>query len=253
MKLSALIIARNEEKKIEQCLKCLTFVDEIIVILDRSIDNTKVICRKYTKKIFEGSWELEGERRNFGISKCNSEWIIEIDSDEIISKKLSLEIILKTNQKNTDFFYIKLLNYVDKKPIKNGWMSCIAPDGKFLLFKKNKKVWENQRVHPNYKLYGRKGTKLINPLIHNMSDNISDLILRFNRNTDLRAKDLIAENQNLKKFFSIRKIFSRFLKSYISRRGFSEGELGILICILNSIYPIVAAIKAEFINNISNS
>ena len=50
MNLSALIIARNEEKKIELTLKSLSFVDEIVVILDRSIDDTKKIASKYTKK-----------------------------------------------------------------------------------------------------------------------------------------------------------------------------------------------------------
>ena len=71
MKISALIVARNEEKKIESTLKSLNFADEIIVILDRTTDKTESICRKYTKKIFKGGWQSEGERRNFGIKKCN--------------------------------------------------------------------------------------------------------------------------------------------------------------------------------------
>ncbi len=55
MKISALIIARNEEKKIENTLKSLNFVNEIVVILDRTTDKTESICKKYTKKIFKGS------------------------------------------------------------------------------------------------------------------------------------------------------------------------------------------------------
>ena len=50
MSISALIIARNEENKIENTLSSLSFVDEIVVILDRSVDATKVISKKYTKK-----------------------------------------------------------------------------------------------------------------------------------------------------------------------------------------------------------
>ena len=59
MNISALIIARNEEKIIENTLKSLSFVDEIVVILDRSFDKTKTICKKYTNKIFSGSWTCE--------------------------------------------------------------------------------------------------------------------------------------------------------------------------------------------------
>ena len=95
MNISALIIARNEEKIIENTLKSLSFVDEIVVILDRSFDKTKTICKKYTNKIFSGSWTCEGQRRNYGIKKCSSEWILEIDADEIISKNLKKEILKK--------------------------------------------------------------------------------------------------------------------------------------------------------------
>ena len=67
MKISALIIARNEENIIENTLKSISFADEIVIILDRSVDKTKSICRKYTKKIFSGFWTCEGQRRNYGI------------------------------------------------------------------------------------------------------------------------------------------------------------------------------------------
>ena len=59
MTISALIVARNEEKKIEECLSSLTFVDEIVVILDRSTDKTLKICKKFSNKIFSGKWTCE--------------------------------------------------------------------------------------------------------------------------------------------------------------------------------------------------
>ena len=136
MKISALIIARNEEKKIESTLKSLNFADEIIVILDRTTDKTESICRKYTKKIFKGGWQSEGERRNFGIKNCNFTWILEIDADEIINRDLSVEIINAIKSESVDYYYIRLVNYIGKKAVKFGWMACMAPDGKFCLFKK---------------------------------------------------------------------------------------------------------------------
>ena len=92
MTISALIVARNEEKKIEKCLSSLNFVDEIVVILDRSTDKTFKICKMFSNKVFTGKWTCEGERRNFGIKKCSSEWIFEIDADEIISRDLAREV-----------------------------------------------------------------------------------------------------------------------------------------------------------------
>ena len=48
--------------------------------------------------------------------------------------------------------YIRLVNYIGKKAIKFGWMACMAPDGKFCLFKRKNKCWLNGRVHPSYKI-----------------------------------------------------------------------------------------------------
>ena len=103
MSISALIIARNEESSIEDALASLNFVDEIVVVLDRSVDKTKEKAKKFTKIIYSGSWTCEGKRRNFGLSKCKSDWILEIDSDEVVSKKLADEILFKTNTKRIDF------------------------------------------------------------------------------------------------------------------------------------------------------
>ena len=78
-----------------------------------------------------------------------------------------------------------------------------------------------------------------------MSKDISELLARFNRNSSLHAIELKKTNKNLEKFFSFRKVLSRFIKSFFLRKGYKEGKLGLLVCILNSIYPIISAIKSK--------
>ena len=244
MDISALVIARNEEDNIEKALLSLNFVDEIVVVLDRSTDKTSKICKKFTKKIYEGNWVCEGKRRNFGIQKCRSKWILEIDADEIVTKPLANEITKKIKSEECDYFYIPLINYVNSIEIKYGWMACLAPDGKFSLFKNKHKKWNTGLVHPSYEIYGKKGKIFDNYIQHFMSKDISELLKRFNRNSSLYAKELKEKNKDIKKLLSVRKIFSRFLKSYISRMGYKSGTLGLLVCILNAIYPIVSAVKS---------
>ena len=84
IRLSTLVVAHNEEQRLHACLSKLEPADEIVVILDKTTDNSKKIAEKYTKKIYEGSWDFEGERRNFGLNKCEGDWILEVDADEII-------------------------------------------------------------------------------------------------------------------------------------------------------------------------
>ena len=79
-----------------------------------------------------------------------------------------------------------------------------------------------------------------------MSNNISDLLQRFNRNTSFNAIDLVDQNYKLEKLFSLRKMGSRFLKCYITRKGFLSGKEGLIISLLSAIYPFVSAIKAKY-------
>ncbi len=239
--LSILLVIHNEEKILDECLNKLGFADEIVIILDNCSDNSKNICLKYTNNIHEGNWNIEGQRRNYGISKCKSEWILEVDADEVLNKNLEIEITKRINRNEADFFYIPLVNYIGKKKINKGWMACLAPDGKFCLFKNGCKKWKEGLVHPDYILCGKKGTPLSNKIDHYMSKNISDLLIRFNKNTSLYAKEL--DLKKIERLLSIRKIFSRFCKSYIFRGGIKNGGIGILIGLLCAIYPYVSAVK----------
>ena len=97
IKITALIVARNEEKHIKECIESLNTIDEIILLLDRTTDNTINIAKNFNCTIFEGSWESEGNRRNEGIEKCSNNWILEIDADERANKELIKEAKNKIN------------------------------------------------------------------------------------------------------------------------------------------------------------
>jgi glycosyltransferase involved in cell wall biosynthesis len=73
--LSALVVARNEANQLADCLACLGFADEIVVVLDRCDDASPEIARRFTDRVVEGAWEREGERRNAGIAACRGDWV----------------------------------------------------------------------------------------------------------------------------------------------------------------------------------
>ena len=88
-RLSALVVAHNEEAQLAECLSRLDFADEIVVVLDRCTDRSHDIAREFADAIVEGVWEREGPRRNTGIAACHGEWIVEIDADERVSPELA--------------------------------------------------------------------------------------------------------------------------------------------------------------------
>src|SRR5207249_5276285 len=88
-RLSALVVARNEEAQLAECLSRLAFADEIVVVLDRCEDRSGDIARGFTNRIVEGAWEREGGRRNAGIAACRGAWILEVDADERVGPDLA--------------------------------------------------------------------------------------------------------------------------------------------------------------------
>jgi glycosyltransferase involved in cell wall biosynthesis len=191
VKISAAIVAHNEEEKISDCIKSLDFVDEIIVVLDKCSDKTKEIVQGFNVKIVEGSWNIEGARRNIALQNCSGDWILEIDADERISKELSEEILNTIKYSKPCGFYIPINNYIGKRYVKYGWLRTLGVlQRQTLIYKGLKKYDEDKEIHPTASLNCQLKF-LKNPIIHLVDDNITDLLNRFNRYTNWRANDMI--------------------------------------------------------------
>jgi len=254
--LSAVVVAHNEEYHLDECLKTLSFADELVVVLDKCTDKSKEIALKHTKNIIEGSWNIEGERRNTALDNCHGKWVLELDADERISEELRKEILanIKTNDKCN--FKTLVHNYVGNRFVKYGWLRVMGKhDEQFIHYNGNKKYAEDRSLHPIADLRGETKT-LQNPIIHYMDHDIADLINRFNRYTSLRAKDIIASGKKVKKrglcllFFSF---LNRFFKAFIKGKGYREGGLGLLVSFFSSSYNLAAYLKAiEILNSSKN-
>jgi glycosyltransferase involved in cell wall biosynthesis len=250
-KISAVIVAHNEEKKITNCLESLNFVDEIIVVLDKCSDKTKQIVEEYINKtkpgkIIEGSWNIEGARRNVALNNASNNWILELDADERISTELAREIMSEIINSKPCAFVVPIANYIGKRYVKYGWIRTLGVlKRQTIHYKGLKKYHEDKEIHPTADLKAEI-KYLKNPIIHLVDDNISDLLLRFNRYTNWRAADLSLNEKKEKSLFG--KIYDfklRFIKSFIFKKGYKEGSLGFLIAILSALYPLVSYLKAK--------
>lgn len=246
MKISAVIVAHNEEKKIADCLKSLNFTDEIVVVLDKCSDGTKQIVEQYANKVIEGSWNIEGVRRNVALNNASHDWILEIDADERISKELADEILAVTKNSKPCAFTVPIANYIGKRYVKYGWLRTLGVlERQTIHYKGLKKYHEDKEIHPTADL-NAEIKYLENPITHLVDDNISDLLLRFNRYTNWRAQDL-SLNKELEKSL-LKKIIDfklRFIKSFIFKKGYKEGGLGFLIAVLSALYPFVSDLKVK--------
>ena len=242
---SALVVVHNEAEQLADCLECLRFADEIVVVLDRCTDASPGIARRFTERVVVGAWEREGDRRNAGIEACAGPWIFEVDADERVGPALAREIRAMVSISGYDRHLVPVDNYIGTRKVRWGWGAGFGRSAHPGLFRKGTKVWGPQRVHPALKLRGREGPPLTARLDHYVDRSISDMLHRLDRYTTARARDL-RESGTIGSFgANLRRIFSRFWKCYVARRGYREGPWGFLIALCAGLYPILSYLKAR--------
>nr|WP_314073080.1 glycosyltransferase family 2 protein [uncultured Roseococcus sp.] len=246
MRLSALVVARNEEARLPACLATLGFADEIVVVLDRSTDASAEISRAAGAVVLEGAWALEGERRNAGIAACSGDWIIEIDADERVPPELGAEIRQLILTSAEAFHRVRIDNYVGDRLILHGWGGSFGTTLKPILFRKGAKHWRAQRVHPGLDWTGNEGARLTTHGIrHEVDRDISDMLRRLDRYSSAKAADLLDSGDIGSLGNNLRRFVSRTFKCLIGRKGYKEGGWGVLIALCAGLFPLLSHLKAR--------
>jgi glycosyltransferase involved in cell wall biosynthesis len=240
--LAAVVIARNEAAQLGACLEGLLFADEIVVVLDRSTDDSAATARRFGARVIEGAWELEGPRRNAGLDACASDWIIEVDADERVTPKLAQEIRAVIGRGERDIFLVPMANHIGARLIEHGWGAYNGVAAKPVLFRKGAKRWGEGRVHPRVNFTGTQGT-LHERMDHFVDRDIADMIRRLNRYTDLAALDAIDAGATPSLSGALRRIFSRGWKAYVARKGYREGAYGVALAAFSALYPLLIYLK----------
>jgi glycosyltransferase involved in cell wall biosynthesis len=235
-KLTAVIIVKNEEHKIEKCLNSLVnFVDEIVIVDDLSSDKTVEICKKYGAKIIihESRGNFDNQR-NIGIQNATGDWILQMDADEIVPEEAACKI-KETIRKPKDFvaFKIKRRNYFLGYPLKH-----ISYDYMIKVFKKGKAIYIGNSVHETLKLGGAIGY-IDSEICHYPFDSIRQVIEKWNFYTDIESGLFLKDTQKIDfkqiKYHLTWKSLKLFLKLYIRKGGYKDGMYGLVWSILNVI------------------
>lgn len=242
-KLTALCVVHNAEADLPDCLASVRFADEIIVLLDRCTDSSKALALSAGATIVEGAWEIEGPRRNTALAACTGDWILEIDADERVPGPLAEEIrsAIATNPKGAIF--IPFDNRIGGVKIKHGWGAYNGVGGKRCLFPKGTKHWGQGRLHPPV-TQAPEALRLRNAMIHHVYRDFPHMFQRLLRYAHLAAQDMVETNSIPRPTKTIRRFFSRFWKSYVSRGGRKEGFYGVALALYSALYPALSHLMA---------
>lgn len=234
--ISAVILTKNEEKNIEECIKGLSWCDDIVVVDDNSTDRTVLIAKKFGVNIFINSLDNDfSKQRNFGLSKTKNDWVLFIDADERVSDSLAYEISNNVNNfLQYTAFALKRIDFIWGKKLKHGETGNIKI---IRLVKKNYGKWEGL-VHEKWKTSGQIG-KLNNSLLHYPHRPVNEFLQEINFYTDLRAKELFEKSIHVYWPSIILYPSGKFLLNYFLKLGFFDGIPGLIMTIIMSFHSFL--------------
>jgi glycosyltransferase involved in cell wall biosynthesis len=237
---SVYVLAGNNRRTIEGCLKSLHWARELVVVDSFSTDGTFEICQRYTDTCYRRKWTGHRDQYQYAADRTTGEWIMFVDADEEVSAELAEEIreIVDAGGKGFDGFLAYRRTYYLGRWIRyGGWY----PDCEIRLYRRNKGRWEGG-LHAKVAVDGKVGS-LSKLYFHYTYRDISDQVQTIDRYSAIAAQDLA---QNGKRFSLFKLLFHppfRFFKEYIVKSGFRDGMPGLIIAVSTLFYVFIKYAK----------
>lgn len=225
--ISVLIITKNEEEVLEECLQSVySFASEIIIVDSYSTDKTVAIAKKFTKNIFFGKFSSFKEKRMEALKHASEQWILFLDADERVSPELAEEIREEISRKDAcDGYYIPFKHYFLGKWLKHGgWYPSYLPR----LAKREKASIKNP-IHELLCIEGSTGY-LKNDMIHLGDTSLFKRVSKTNMYTTMQAAQRAEEKKPLLLLIIMLCFMPplRFIKIYFVKLGFLDGVCGFI-------------------------
>ncbi len=228
--ITATILTKNGKKRIGEVLNALRDFSEVIVLDNGSTDETLAIAAEFTNVKIHKLEKFEGFGKAHRAMEdlASNEWILSIDSDEVISQEAVADIRSGALDPGTVYEFA-FRNYFNGKWIKTcGWY----PDAHPRLYNKTRARFTESFVHEKVVGENVKIKRLKGYITHYSYDNVEDFLRKMQS-----YSTLFAEQNRGKKSSSIGKAFLHgwfgFFKSYILKRGFVQGYEGFIISYYN--------------------
>jgi glycosyltransferase involved in cell wall biosynthesis len=223
VKLSAIIITRNEAANLPDCLASLSFCDEIVVVDQASADDTAAIATKAGARVVERPhFSGFGRQKQAALDEATGDWVFSIDADERVPEALAHEIRVAIERGRHVGYRIKRRNFFLGRYLKHGgWY----PDRVLRLARRELAHFSHDAVHERLDVNGSVGD-LANDMLHMSYRTIDDILTKQRRYALLSAK--ARRERGVRGGLaaaSARSIFA-FVKGYVLQLGFLDGAQG---------------------------
>jgi glycosyltransferase involved in cell wall biosynthesis len=231
--LSVILITRNEELNLANCLASLEGIAHQIVVLDtNSSDRTLEIAKNYGAVIAQpADWPGFGPQKNRALALATGDWVLSLDADERLTPTLRSEILTAIHHSaNVDCFSIPRLSWYCGRFIRHsGW----SPDYVDRLFKRGTASFSDDLVHERLLPNGQVA-KLENPMLHYSFMDFSQVLQKIDRYSTASAEQAFAKGRRSNPLKAILHGLWAFFRTYFIRAGFLDGFEGLALAISNA-------------------
>jgi glycosyltransferase involved in cell wall biosynthesis len=235
IKLSGVVIAFNEEAKIERCIRSLQQVcDEIIILDSFSTDKTCEISRNLGAKVFQHKFDGHIQQKNRAITYASFPYVLSLDADEELSPELILSILTVKKDWQFDAYGMNRLNNYGGQWIRHGsWY----PDKKLRLWQSDKGAWGGENPHDKFIMQPQASVgHLKGNLLHYTMNGYDDLKKQTDKFSAIAAKAMFERGKRISSIQIAIKTGFRFFKEYFLLLGFLDGKAGWQIATMNAYY-----------------
>ena len=266
MSVSVLILTRNEEQNLPDCLASVKWCDDVVVLDSRSTDRTVAVAKSAGVRVFERTFDDFATQRNYALDEIPFQhpWVFHLDADERFTEPLQRECVVVTAEDRYSGFLVpSKLMFMDK------WLrwSGMYPVYQMRLMKLVE-IRFIQAGHGQREADAKRGVgKMREPYLHyNFSKGLDDWQEKHDRYSTKEAEESLQERQNGQigwgdlggtdpvarrralKRFSMRlpcRPALRFLYMYVLRLGFLDGRPGLAYCRLLATYERMIVTKLK--------
>ena len=240
MKVTVTVITRDEAANIAAALESVAWADEIVVVDSGSTDETVAIARQHATRVECRAWPGYSAQKNYEAGIASNDWILSIDADERVTPGLAAEIraLLAGTPAASGFRIPRVAWYLGRWIRSTDWY----PDYQLRLYDRRAGQWNGRRIHESVELQGTPG-QLRQELQHYAYRDLSHHLATIDRYTTLAAEQWLAEGRRTNGFELFIHPRLAFIRNYLLRAGFRDGEPGLLVSKLNSYYVFLKLAK----------
>lgn len=253
---SVVINTLNEEKNIRNCLETVKWAEEIVLVDMHSDDRTVEIAKEFTDKIFfHERMGYADPARQFALEKASHEWVLSLDADEQVPRKLKDRLLAVQEGDEADLVYVPHNNYFFGHLMQG--TSWGALQDKHPRFYKKQFVRYSERVHDIFQIVNNPRIMSINDpeegFIHFNYIDLEHFLDKLNRYTTIEAKNIFSgQKAEISTFKLIYKVIHEFLSRFILHGGYKDGTQGFYLSCLMSAYHISTFAKIRLMKKFNS-